>query len=75
MAAGWQKGTPGQFFRNDAKRDFRPPNSTAPLYRTGTFVPHIYAEPDLIGHPRKQNSRLDIGCFDVKATGLMLLAR
>lgn len=75
VAAGWQKGTPGQFFRNDAKRDFRPPNSTAPLYRTGTFVPHIYAEPDLIGRPRKQNGRLDIGCFDVKATGLMLLAR
>ena len=75
VADGWQKGTPGQFFRNDARRDFRPPNSAAPLYRTGTFVPHIYAERDLIGRPRKQNGCLDIGCYDVKATGLMLLVK
>ena len=64
----------GPLFRNPAKGDYRI-RSASPARDAGTMQPWMTDSCDLQGVPRILNNRVDIGCYEVPQSGIVLIFR
>ena len=66
-------GTAESFFKDYANGDYTPA-SGGPLYNAGANYEGM-ASIDLAGKPRKVGSKIDIGCYELQSTSLVMIIR
>ena len=66
-------GTASSFFKDYANGDYTP-KAGGPLVGNGANYEGM-ASVDLAGNPRKVGSKIDIGCYELRSTPLVIIIR